>query len=309
MRNCGQQGAGSSPPIVLYFYDELEPDERAIVERHLQSCSECRRAHEELAVIRAALAEMPTVEAPPGRDWAPFMRRLDEAVRFEQRVEQTIGPVETTAKLHDAPVRRAEPDAIRMGMAIERRARVGYAQYLTLAALLTLVTSGVVYVARFTARPPSPSPSTSASSSPLASAPASMDTGATAPAPGSPAAAPATSKESAEAAFAALSEQHFERSKLVVLGLANKDPHRARDSDWAYERGLASTLLSDTRLYRLAAEERGMKTLAGVMGDLEIVLLQTSLAVAPDPEALEQIQRLIHKRDLVTKMDASATGS
>ena len=39
------------------------------------------------------------------------------------------------------------------------------------------------------------------------------------------------------------------------------------------------------------------------MGDLEIVLLQTSLAEAPDAEALEQIQRLIHKRDLVTKMD------
>ena len=112
-----------------------------------------------------------------------------------------------------------------------------------------------------------------------------------------------------EAAFAALSEQHFERSKLVVLGLANKDPHAAREADWAYERGLATNLLSDTRLYRLAAEERGLKALADVMGDLEIVLLQTSLADAPDDGALERIQRLIHKRDLVTKMDASTTGS
>ena len=87
-------------------------------------------------------------------------------------------------------------------------------------------------------------------------------------------------------AFAALSEQHFERSKLVVLGLANKDARKAGGDDWAYERGLASNLLNDTRLYRLAAEERGMKTLAGVMGDLEIVLLQTSLADAPDRAAL-----------------------
>ena len=167
-----------------------------------------------------------------------------------------------------------------------------------MAALLTLVTAGVVYVARSTPRLPPFSPS-------------SIDVPATVPAERSPVvSAPiAAAARSAEAAFAALSEQHFERSKLVVLGLANKDPHAAREADWAYERGLASNLLSDTRLYRLAAEERGMKTLAGVMGDLEIVLLQTSLADAPDAGALEQIQRLIHKRDLVTKMDASTTGS
>jgi hypothetical protein len=128
-------------------------------------------------------------------------------------------------------------------------------------------------------------------------------------APSVPALVPASVGRSGDAAFAALSEQHFERSKLVVLGLANKDPQRVRDADWAYERGLATNLLSDTRLYRLAAEERGMKTLAGVMGDLEIVLLQTSLADGPDAEVLGQIQRLIHKRDLVTKMDvAVATG-
>jgi hypothetical protein len=103
--------------------------------------------------------------------------------------------------------------------------------------------------------------------------------------------------------FAALSEQHFERSKLVVLGLANKDARNVGGADWAYERGLASDLLNDTRLYRLAAEERGMKQIAGVMGDLELVLLQTSLADAPDSAALAQIQRLIRKRDLVTKIE------
>jgi hypothetical protein len=81
------------------------------------------------------------------------------------------------------------------------------------------------------------------------------------------------------------------------------------DADWAFERGLASNLLSDTRLYRRVAEERGMKTLADVMGDLELVLLQTSLADAPDPAALEQIQRLIHKRDLVSKMGVATMGS
>jgi hypothetical protein len=108
---------------------------------------------------------------------------------------------------------------------------------------------------------------------------------------------------SIETAFATLSEQHFERSKLVVLGIASKDPRQARSEDWEYERQLASSLLSDTRLYRIAAEERGLKRIADVMGDLELVLLQASHGTPSDPADLEQIQRLIDKRDLVTKME------
>ena len=129
------------------------------------------------------------------------------------------------------------------------------------------------------------------------------------PASPAPEAVPASAAadRGGNSAFAALSEQHFERSKLVVLGLASKDPRRAMAADWAYERQLASTLLSDTRLYRLAAEERGLKNIARVMGDLELVLLQTSVDERPDPSALEQIQRLIAKRDLVTRMDVVAT--
>jgi hypothetical protein len=61
--------------------------------------------------------------------------------------------------------------------------------------------------------------------------------------------------------------------------------------------------LSDTRLYRQTAEQRGMRRLARVMNDLELVLLQTSMVEEPDPETLEHIQRLIRTRDLVTKMN------
>jgi hypothetical protein len=89
----------------------------------------------------------------------------------------------------------------------------------------------------------------------------------------------------------------------VVLGLAAKNPQKVRPADWAYERQLASTLLSDTRLYRLAAQERGMRTLAGVMSDLELVLLQTSHSDETDTATLSRLQQLIRKRDLVTKME------
>lgn len=100
--------------------------------------------------------------------------------------------------------------------------------------------------------------------------------------------------------------RHIERSKLVVLGLATKEEATAA-ADWTYERELASALLSDTRMYRMAAEERGLTSLAGVMKDLELVLLQASMAQTDDTSALPQIQRLIHKRGLVHKMDVVGT--
>jgi hypothetical protein len=103
--------------------------------------------------------------------------------------------------------------------------------------------------------------------------------------------------------FAALGEEHLQRSKLVVLGLAAKDPSRATSADWMYERSLAASLLTDTRMYRMAAEDRGLRPMADVMRDLELVLLQASFTDARDPASLAEIQRLIQKRDLVGKMD------
>jgi hypothetical protein len=123
--------------------------------------------------------------------------------------------------------------------------------------------------------------------------------------PGSLSPAPDTGAP-AEAALVQMSEAHFERAKLVVLGLATKDPsHRAED--WHYERSLAMTLLDDTRLYRQAADESGLKTLAGVMRDLEVVLLQTAMSERPDADSLAQLQRLIRRRDLITKMNVVAS--
>jgi hypothetical protein len=111
-----------------------------------------------------------------------------------------------------------------------------------------------------------------------------------------------------EAGLAAVSEQHFERSRLVILGLTARDPRRSSLRDWEYERRMAGSLLDDTRLYKQAAAERGMTSLARVMSDLELVLLQTSLADRQDPATLARLQRLIRKRDLVTRMDVAWLG-
>ena len=260
---CEIQASGA---IEQWFYGELDPDERRGIEFHLAACAECRGALDELKTIRSALATRPVITAPPGDDWTSLMSRIDLAVAHESR---------SPAKVVAMPAPRSRP----------------VPAYFAMAAVLTLVTASVTYLARHReTRPAEPAvvagvevPSTTVAALPAAD-------------PGTPASAPQSDP------FAAVSEQHFERSKLVILGLASRDPHNSSSSDWAYERQLAGALLDDTRLYKQAAESRGLESLAGVMSDLELVLLQTSLSDQRDAATLDRLQRLIRRRDLVSKM-------
>ena len=257
-----------SPTIELYFYDELADAERHAVKQHLAECEECRRALEELTLIRTALESCPAVKAPPGGDWSAFMLRLDTAIRAD------AAPPSST----------------------DRRQVLGFGSHrvtavLAMAALMVFVTFAVFLVMRNR-------------STPIGSEPAHAPPSAVSRTP-PPAEGPV--RAGLDTALAQISEQHLERSKLVVLGLATKDPDDLRGENWDYERTLASTLLGDTRLYRQTCEERGMNSLADVLRDLEVVLLQTSMSETSDAESLAQLQRLIRRRDLISKMDVVAT--
>ena len=183
---------------------------------------------------------------------------------FMARLDSTLGQV-------PAPARPAR---------FQRARFHSYVAPLAMAALLVLATLSVWFTAG--ARRAAPSGGTDVGGVPP-------------PAPGE--------THAARPGLTAVTEEHFERSKLVVLGLTTKDPRHTAPADWTYERQLASDLLSDTRMYRLAAERRGMDDLAAVMRDLELVLLQASVTSEPDSEALGQIQRLIRKRDLLQKIN------
>jgi len=288
MTRCERAGSGD---IELYFYGDVDASERGGIEAHLLVCAECRHAVDDLEAIASALSSRPTIEAPVRSDWTGFMRRLDDSVQRERRVAVMAS--------RDGPVLDGQPQVVwRLREILGDGRRASTAAYLAVAALLTVVTSSLVYVTHSTrsARSSNQAGTTSGFVTPNAT---ERQESPAVPSEGSVSQHGSTEQE----AFAALSKQHFERSKLVVFGLASKDARKDGAEDWAYERGLASDLLNDTRLYRLAAEQRGMKHIAGVMGDLELVLLQTSLADVPDRAALAQIQRLIRKRDLVTKIE------
>jgi hypothetical protein len=269
---CDVQASGG---IELLFYGELAGAERHAVESHLAGCAECRDALEELNAIRDALATRPIVDAPPGNDWTPLMSRIGEAVAHE--ASPSSASVASASWPTSAARHELLPEGARHEAVATRRSPTPL--YLALAATLTLVTASVTYLARQTANRGA-EPTVVARVEP-------------------PVAAPATQLDP----FAAVSEQHFERSKLVILGLASRDPQRSSSSDWAYERQLAGALLDDTRLYKQAAQARGLESLAGVMSDLELVLLQASLSDQQDAATLDRLQRLIRKRDLVSKME------
>ncbi|HEX6945517.1 MAG TPA: hypothetical protein VF196_04935, partial [Casimicrobiaceae bacterium] len=185
----------------------------------------------------------------------------------------------------EASIARDDVSASSVPPLIPARAPHRYAPYLAMAALLVLVTISVVFSARVHRDAAGPAPGPAVAEITPSPAPDDRDT----------------------ASLVTLSEQHFERSKLVVLGLAAKDAQHTTAADWEYERTLASSLLDDTRLYRMAAEERGMTAVAGVMRDLELVLLQASLSDRADAATLAQIQRVIRKRDLLEKMTVVTT--
>ena len=255
-----------SGAIELFFYDELDAAERHTMAIHVRRCRECAVALEELQLIREALAQRPDIAGPEGGDWSGFMARLDTAVRTPSE-ETVAAPVLTTV----AQFPPRDP-AVR-----------SYIGLLATAALLAIVTIGVVFVAR--QRPLAPALNdTLASTAPVVDAVPTATSG-----------------------LRSAGARHFERSKLVVLGLADRQSADASPSNWAYERELATSLLNDTRLYRIAAEERGLNGLASMMRDLELVLLETSMAEESDAEALGQIQKLIRKRGLIQKMDTVAS--
>lgn len=259
-----------TPDVELYFYGELDPVERARVDAHLRDCDTCRHRLEDLHVIRRALALRPAVDAPPAGDWSGFMRRLDASVGLR-------------------PTRHVESSVV-----LERTGRGWSARHLiALAAMLALVTIGVFIAARFRTAGPAPTVAVNRGADAVAVQPA-----AAAPAP--------AAVETPDRALREGTAEHLERSKLVVLGLATRDPSQTQSEDWRYERRLAGTLLNDTRLYRQAAMEHGASDVARVMRDLETVLLEASMSDEADRDALERVQRLITKRDLVVKMQVVA---
>jgi hypothetical protein len=256
--------------LVLHFYAETDPSTAFEIEAHLPQCASCRAHLEELTAIRTALRAIAAPgAATAGVDWARF------GIALNRRID-AIGR-STDRSAARGPFIAAAPPFEEPGLRVPPDARGWPGRTLAAAAALTLMVGALGAVGWQLQR-----------------------------------AAASVAQASAEVverntAIETVASRHFERSKLVVLGLLAKDPANPQ-SDWSYERRLASTLWVDTRMYRTAATRQGLPGLAKTLGDLEVVLVQTAFSHHADGAALDQLQRLIRARDLRLTMDVLEHG-
>lgn len=94
---------------------------------------------------------------------------------------------------------------------------------------------------------------------------------------------------------------HLERSRMILVELANAEPGRALDISGEQRR--AEDLINENRLYRQTALRSGDTAVAGVLDDLERVLLEIahSPSEISSPE-LEQLRQRIEAEAILFKV-------
>lgn len=94
---------------------------------------------------------------------------------------------------------------------------------------------------------------------------------------------------------------HLERSQMVLVELMNARPGQALDI--SSERQRADDLVAENRLYRQTAARTGDENVAGLLGELEPVLLEIARGPSElNPEQLENLRRRIEAAGLLFKV-------
>ena len=99
--------------------------------------------------------------------------------------------------------------------------------------------------------------------------------------------AEAPSDEARERVLLADIGSHLDRSRVVLTEIAHRNGGGA--ADISFERTTASDLVAANRLYRLAAVRNGDAAVAGVLEDLERVLVE--IAASPSPASHDDLAR------------------
>lgn len=94
---------------------------------------------------------------------------------------------------------------------------------------------------------------------------------------------------------------YLERSRMVLIELANANP--ARTLDISAEQARASDLVSESRLYRQTAEHAGEAAMADALDDVSRVLLDIAHAPSPlTPAELEKLRRRLEAEGILFKI-------
>lgn len=268
-----------------YLAGTLDAAQRGEVERHLQTCDECRG---DLALLREALALLPKSEkdpadARPQAFWDAFPFRVEQSIRARHRHR----PLGLVRRIGDHVLSFA---VMRKGQI----ALVSTAAGLCALALVLMLRPGSTPVAEG----PHPDTASSVTSSPPQLA-----------AEGGMGRAPETSSVHPQggastpvtAVNAERVSEYFRKSKILLIGVANlKEDHDA-PPDLSTERSVSRSLVKEARYIR---EEPGLNPKAKeLIDELNRVLIQlANLSEQDDASGIEIIRGGIRQENLLFKI-------
>jgi len=94
---------------------------------------------------------------------------------------------------------------------------------------------------------------------------------------------------------------YLDRSQMVLTEVANADPKRPLDISFEQER--AADLVAESRLYRQTALHTGDAAVAGLLDDLDRVMLEITHAPAQlTPAELEHLRDTLHSEGILFKI-------
>jgi hypothetical protein len=99
--------------------------------------------------------------------------------------------------------------------------------------------------------------------------------------------------------------EHLGRSEMMLIELGNTEPENSKQKEVniSSERRRAEDLVQENRLYRQTALEQGDTALAGVLDELERVLLDVAHSPGEvTPAQLDEIQQRIAARGILFKV-------
>ena len=248
-----------------YVERELSPAEHVRIATHLETCVDCALVVDDIQqIVRDAAALGPI--APPPHVWA----RIQARARCSR--QSTVDSRQS--KVHSPQSTAQEP-----GVQSPQRGWQPFAWAAATAALVVMAffTGRFTYRARATGR---------GSANPCRQCPAAR------------ASKTATVRE--RVLLIAVGD-HLERSQMVLVELAHADTRG--ELDISAERQLADDLVASNRLYRQTAQQMGQTNVAGLLDELERVLVE--VARGPSTVSIGQladIQQRIEALGIVFKV-------
>jgi len=266
-----------------YIERELGPAEHVRIATHLETCGECALVIAEIQqVVREASALGPL--APPPHVWSLIQERLRT---LESKVESPESKVDSPGSKVDSPESRVQ--------SLESRVESPESRVESLASgadrrwtrfAWVAATAALLVMAFFTGRFVHQRDQQSASQRTAAAE-----------------AGRARSQEALvrERVLLIAVGDHLERSQMVLVELAHAETRGSLDI--SAERQLADDLVASNRLYRQTAQQMGPANVAGLLDELERVLVE--VARGPSTVSMRQladIQQRIESQGILFKV-------